>query len=90
MIHMPCVKAAPFHPVYFHLICYTRVYLHDFNFLQVEECILVLYIGDHTADFNIEALDLLMCMLKLEMVIYHYMAGSVCPWAVMNILVRIP
>ena len=42
------------------------------------------------ADFNIEALDLLACTLKLEMMIYYYMASRLGPWVVMNILARIP
>ena len=41
------------------------------------------------ADFNIEVLDFLTCMLKLEMMIYYYMASRLGPWAVTNILARI-
>ena len=41
------------------------------------------------ADFNIEALDLLACTLKLEMMIYYYTASRLGPWVVTSILARI-
>ena len=41
-------------------------------------------------DFDVEALDLLTCTFKLEMLVYHHTTGRLCPWAVMDILSRIP
>jgi hypothetical protein len=71
------------------LECHARVCLPQFQFLQLEVGILILYIGNDAGYFNIETLNLLPLTLKLKILINHHTECRLRPRALANILTRL-